>query len=84
MIIKIKPENVCAREMHIELDDNGVIINASVIGGCQGNLQGICALIKGRKAEEIIPLLEDIKCRGSRNGQTSCPQELAKGLKANL
>jgi len=70
--------------MTIEVDDNGVIQNAQVIGGCNGNLQGVCRLIEGRKAEDVIKTLKGIKCRGSRTGETSCPDQLALGLEANL
>ena len=70
--------------MTIVIDDNGVISSAQVIGGCNGNLQGICRLIEGRKADEIIETLKGIKCRGSRTGETSCPDQLALGLEANL
>ena len=66
------------------IDDNGVISSAQVIGGCNGNLQGICRLIEGRKADEIIETLKGIKCRGSRTGETSCPDQLALGLEVNL
>ena len=69
--------------MTIELDDNGVITKANVIGGCNGNLQGICRLIEGRRADEVIETLKGIKCRGSRTGETSCPDQLALGLEAN-
>jgi len=79
----IKPQGVCSREMTIQYED-GVIKSASVVGGCQGNLRGICRLIEGRKIEKIIPILEGIECRGSRTGQTSCPDQLAKGLKQVL
>lgn len=78
--ISIKPENVCSREMILDIDDNDVIVNARVIGGCMGNLQGICRLIEGMKYEDVIKKLAGIKCRGSRDGQTSCPDQLAKGL----
>ena len=81
--ISIKPENVCSREMIIDIDDNNIIVHAKVIGGCMGNLQGICKLIEGLKAEQVISKLQGIKCRGSRTGETSCPDQLAKGL-ANL
>ena len=83
-VIIFKPNNVCSREMTIEVDDNGVIAHAQVIGGCNGNLQGICRLIEGRKAEDIIKTLKGIKCRGSRTGETSCPDQLALGLEANV
>ena len=81
--LTIKPENVCSREMIIDIDDDGTIVSAKVIGGCMGNLQGICRLIEGQKAEAVIAKLQGIRCRGSRTGETSCPDQLAKGL-ANL
>lgn len=78
--ITIKPENVCSREMIVEVDDNNIVVSARVIGGCMGNLQGICRLIEGRKVDDVIARLQGIKCRGSRTGETSCPDQLAKGL----
>ena len=81
--ISIKPENVCSREMILDIDDNNVIVSAKVIGGCMGNLQGICRLIEGQRVDAVISKLQGIKCRGSRTGETSCPDQLAKGL-ANL
>jgi len=80
----IKPQGVCSREMVITYDDNGVITNAGIMGGCQGNTQGLCALVEGRKIEDVVRVLEGIKCRGSRTGETSCPDQLAKGLKEVL
>ena len=78
--LTFKPEGVCSREMIIE-HENGVILSARVIGGCHGNLQGICALIKGMKVEDVIARLEGIKC-GYK--PTSCPDQMAKGLKSIL
>ena len=72
-----KPEGVCSREMIIEYEGD-VITNARVIGGCHGNLQGICALIKGMKIEDVIARLDGIKC-GYK--PTSCPDQLSKALK---
>ena len=82
--ITFKPNNVCSREMTVVVDDNGVITQAQVTGGCHGNLQGVCRLIEGSKANDIIKTLKGIKCRGSRTGETSCPDQLALGLEANL
>ena len=79
--VSIKPENVCSREMIIDIDDNNIIVHAKVIGGCMGNLQGLCRLIEGMKVEDVINKLKGIKCRGSRTGETSCPDQLAQGLK---
>ena len=78
--IEIVPQNVCSRQMIIDIDDNDVIVHAKVIGGCMGNLQGLCRLIEGMKADSVIEKLQGIKCRGSRTGETSCPDQLAKGL----
>ena len=77
--ITFKPNNVCSREMTIEYE-NGVVTKATVIGGCNGNLQGICRLIEGMKIDDVISRLKGIKCRGSRTGETSCPDQLAQGL----
>ena len=82
--ITFKPNNVCSREMTIQIDDSGVITKATVFGGCNGNLQGICRLIEGRKIDDVIKTLKGIKCRGSRTGETSCPDQLALGLEANV
>ncbi|MBQ4645128.1 MAG: TSCPD domain-containing protein, partial [Clostridia bacterium] len=45
------------------------------------NLKGIAALIEGRKAEEIIPLIKGTKC-GFKS--TSCPDQLALALQEAL
>ena len=82
--ISFKPSNVCSREMSLDIDDNGVIVKANVIGGCNGNLQGICHLIEGMKAKDVISKLKGIKCRGSRTGETSCPDQMAIGIEQAL
>lgn len=78
--IEIQPQNVCSRLLVVEYDDDGVITSASHLGGCKGNLDGICSLIVGMKIEKVIDKLEGIQCR---NG-TSCPDQLARGLKRHL
>ena len=45
---------------------------------CNGNLQGIGALVKGMKIEDVIARLENIRCNGK---PTSCPDQLAQALK---
>lgn len=64
--------------------ENGIVTKATVVGGCNGNLQGICRLIEGMKVEDVVSRLKGIKCRGSRTGETSCPDQLAIGLEANI
>ena len=75
--ISYKTKGVCSRLINIEVED-GMIKDVEIVGGCDGNLQGICTLVKGRKAEEIIGMLEGIRC-GAKS--TSCPDQLAKALK---
>ena len=77
MTYSFRPQGVCAREMHVELDEQGVIRNLEVVGGCSGNLQGIAALVRDMPAAEVIERLSGIHC-GFKS--TSCPDQLAKGL----
>ena len=76
MDYKYKTRGTCAREISFELE-NGIVKNVSFFGGCNGNLKGIAALVEGKKAEEIIPLIKGIKC-GFK--PTSCPDQLASAL----
>lgn len=71
------PRGVCSRQMNIELDDNGIITNCEIIGGCAGNTTGICELVRGMNAEEAVKRLKGIDCRGRG---TSCPDQLARAL----
>ena len=77
---KYKTRGTCAREITFELED-GIVKNVSFFGGCNGNLKGIAALVEGKKAEEIIPLIKGIKC-GFK--PTSCPDQLANALQEAL
>ena len=72
---------VCSRQMQVELDDQDVICDLQIAGGCSGNLQGISSLVRGMKAQEAIARLKGIRC-GFK--ETSCPDQLARGLEAIL
>lgn len=72
-----KPKGVCSKEIRYEVQD-GVIIDVEIIGGCDGNLKGICSLVKGCPVSEVIQKLEGIDCGGRG---TSCPDQLAKALR---
>ncbi len=76
MNYKYKTRGTCAREINFELED-GIIKNVSFFGGCNGNLKGIAALVEGKKAEDVIPLIKGLKC-GFK--PTSCPDQLALAL----
>lgn len=71
-----KTKGTCSTSIDVELKD-GVIDSVKFTGGCNGNLQGISALVKGMKPEEAIGRLKGIRC-GFK--PTSCPDQLAHAL----
>ena len=60
MQYQYRPSGVCSRQITIDVE-NGVVQNVSFVGGCNGNLQGIGALVKGMKIEDVIARLEHIR-----------------------
>ncbi len=78
MTYSYRPRGVCSQRMDIELEGN-TIQSVKVIGGCDGNLQGISRLVAGMDVDEAISRLEGIRC-GFK--PTSCPDQLAQALKA--
>ena len=78
MITEYINKGVCSRKTVVELDADNTILNVSIVGGCNGNLQGIASLLKGMKAEDAIKRIEGINCNGRG---TSCPDQVAKALK---
>ena len=80
MEFSYKTRGVCSQYINFELKD-GVVTNVHFIGGCNGNLKGIGALVEGMKAEDVIARVEGIKC-GMK--ATSCPDQLAQALKEAL
>ena len=75
-----RPRGVCSRMIHIETED-GIVKNVCFVGGCNGNTQGVAALVKGMPVEEVIKRLDGIDCGGRG---TSCPAQLANALKEHL
>ncbi|MBQ4542062.1 MAG: TIGR03905 family TSCPD domain-containing protein [Clostridia bacterium] len=71
-----KTTGVCSRTIEFEVDGN-ILKSVKFIGGCAGNTQGVSKLATNRPIDEVISLLEGIKCRNN----TSCPDQLAKALK---
>ena len=80
MNVNFTPKGVCARNMNFDIED-GVIKNLKVMGGCNGNLKGIARLVEGMKIEDVVSKLEGIDCNGKG---TSCPDQLAKAVRAYL
>lgn len=77
-VVATPSAKVCSKQIDIEIKD-GIIQKVVYTRGCEGNAKGIGALIKGMSVEEAIRRLEGINC-GKRG--TSCPDQLAKVLKA--
>ena len=76
--MKYKTQGTFSQEIEIELKD-GVIDSVNFTGGCNGNLKGIGALVKGMKPEDVIARCKGIKC-GFK--PTSCPDQLARALES--
>lgn len=72
------PQGVCSRLMEFEFDGDK-IADLHVIGGCNGNLKGISSLLVGLSIDSAIERLEGICCN---NKSTSCPDQIARALKA--
>lgn len=77
-IVAAPSAKVCSKQIDIQIKD-GVIQSVVYTRGCEGNAKGIGALIKDMTVEEAIRRLDGITC-GKRG--TSCPDQLAKVLKA--
>ena len=75
--MRYRTQGVCSTYIDIDVQDD-VIQSVKFTGGCNGNLQGIGALVKGMKVEDAISRLKGIRC-GMK--QTSCPDQLARALK---
>ena len=77
MTYSFTPRGICAREIMVDVDEQGVIRDLQIVGGCDGNLKGISSLLRGMKVEEAIQRMEGIRC-GMK--PTSCPDQLAQAL----
>lgn len=69
MEYRYKTKGVCSSQIILDIEGD-TVKSAMFIGGCNGNLKGIGALISGMKIDDIIEKCQGITC-GSRS--TSCP-----------
>ncbi len=78
--IDYTPRGVCAKNIHVELNDTGDIIErVEFKGGCNGNLKAVSKLVAGQPVERIVGILRGNTC-GPRN--TSCADQLCCALDA--
>ena len=72
-----KTHGTCSQQILFDIED-GKVKNVQFIGGCNGNLKGIGALVEGMDIDDVIDRVEGIHC-GMKS--TSCPDQLARALK---
>ena len=77
MQYEYKTKGTCSQRILFEIE-SGIVKNVQFLGGCNGNLKGIGALVDGMRVEQVIEKLEGTTC-GMKS--TSCPDQLAKALK---
>lgn len=75
--ITYNTSGTCSRQIDIDIDDDGRIADISFSGGCNGNLKGICSLVKGMKPDDVRRRLAGITCKDK---PTSCPDQLSRAL----
>lgn len=78
MQYEYKTSGTCSQKIFFEIED-GKVKGVQFLGGCNGNLKGIGALVEGMNVDDVIARVEGIRC-GMKS--TSCPDQLAKALKA--
>jgi len=70
-------QDVCSSVIEFDIQDN-ILTHLCFLDGCEGNLKAISKLAVGRNVDEVIELLEGLKCSSKL---TSCPDQLASALK---
>ena len=73
---EFKTSGTCSQRILFDVE-NGKVKNVQFIGGCNGNLKGIAALVEGMDVDAVIERVRGIRC-GMK--QTSCPDQLAQAL----
>lgn len=75
--IQYETQGTCSKLIDVTADENNVIQQVFFMGGCHGNLQGICQLVRGQKIDDVIARINGIRCG---NKETSCPDQLSRAL----
>lgn len=75
--IQYPTQGTCSVLIDAVADDNDIIQQVQFLGGCHGNLQGICRQLQGQKIDDVISRLNGIRC-GDK--PTSCPDQLCRAL----
>ena len=75
-MFEYKTKGTCSQRILFDVE-NGKVKNVQFIGGCNGNLKGIAALVEGMDIDDVIARVQGVKC-GMKS--TSCPDQLAQAL----
>ena len=75
--IQYETQGTCSKLIDVTADENNVIQQVFFMGGCHGNLQGICQLVRVQKIDDVIARINGIRCG---NKETSCPDQLCRAL----
>ena len=65
---------VCSRASMVEINEDGVITAAKIIGGCDGNTRGLSQIVVGLPAKFVIEKWKGTPCMYKA---TSCPDQFA-------
>lgn len=68
----------CSTQINLQTEGD-TIRRVEIVKGCDGNTKGVARLCEGHKIQDVIGMLEGIDCKGRG---TSCPDQLARALKA--
>ena len=71
-----KTSGTCSQRILFDVE-GGKVKNVQFIGGCNGNLKGIAALVEGMDVDTVIERVQGIRCGMKK---TSCPDQLAQAL----
>ncbi len=75
--VQYETHGTCSKLIDVTADENNVIQQVFFLGGCNGNLQGVCQLVRGQHIDDVIKRLDGIRC-GTKG--TSCPDQLCRAL----
>ena len=81
MVYERRNQGTCSVLTRVDLNEDHTIKSVAVMGGCNGNLKGICKLLAGMKAEDAIARMKGTTC-GSR--PTSCQDQISHALEEAL
>ena len=76
MSYEYKTSGTCSQRILFDVEE-GKVKNVQFIGGCNGNLKGIAALVEGMDVDTVIERVQGITCGMKK---TSCPDQLAQAL----